>query len=129
MIRSNKGIFVICLLHSSGWKWKTRNEHKIHPNGLFWLLIWIEKRTAPKIWMNHLDGSHRWSSWMEMTDGETNMPWKWKSKKPQQRLVPSQNLKERKYSNKSFLFPFSHSLCKGFFFCESSSWNIQKGPS
>ena len=34
----------------------------------------MEKRTAPKIWIDHLDGSHRWNSWMEITDGETNNP-------------------------------------------------------
>ncbi|WZZ62085.1 hypothetical protein YC2023_062192 [Brassica napus] len=35
-----------------------RNEHKIHPNDSSRWLIWIEKRTSSKIWMDHLDGAH-----------------------------------------------------------------------
>ena len=34
----------------------------------------MEKQTAPKIWMDHLDGLHKWSSWIEMVDGETDNP-------------------------------------------------------
>ena len=58
MIRSKQGY--ICNLFITLIWMEMKNKDEIHPNGSFRWLIWIKKRTTPKIWMDHLDGSYRW---------------------------------------------------------------------
>ena len=39
----------------------------------------MEKRTCPKIWIDHLDGSYGWIIWMEQLDGDD----KWRNEQLQ----------------------------------------------